>query len=79
MNLFKKQKQIHRLRKQIYGYQRGKEGGINQFGINIYIFLYIKYITNKDLPYSTGNYIQYFVIVYNGKESEKNIHIIQNI
>ena len=32
--------------------------------------LYIKFI-NKDLLYSTGNYIQYLVITYNGKESEK--------
>ena len=36
--------------------------------------LYIKFI-NKDLLYSTGNYIQYLVITYNGKESEKNIYI----
>ena len=33
--------------------------------------LYIKYITNKDLLYSTGSYTQYFVITYKGKESEK--------
>ena len=26
MNLYKKQKQTHRQRKQIYGYQRGKGG-----------------------------------------------------
>ena len=26
MNLFAKQKQTHRIREQIYGYQRGKEG-----------------------------------------------------
>ena len=26
---------------------------------------------NKDLLYSTGNYIQYPVITYNGKEFEK--------
>ena len=29
MNLFKKQKQIHKYRKQTYGYQKGKGGGIN--------------------------------------------------
>ena len=29
------------------------------------------YKINKDLLYSTGNYIQYLVIIYNGKESEK--------
>ena len=28
-------------------------------------------IDNKDLLYSTGNYTQYFVIKYKGKESEK--------
>ena len=28
-------------------------------------------INNKDLLYSTGNYILYLVIAYNGKEYEK--------
>ena len=37
----------------------------------IYILLYIKWITNRDLLYSTGNYIQYLAIVYNGTEYEK--------
>ena len=32
MNLFTKQKQIHGLRKQTYGYQRGKEGGRDKLG-----------------------------------------------
>ena len=32
-------------------------------------------ITNKDLLYSTGNYTQYFVITYKGKEYEKNRYI----
>ena len=32
---------------------------------------YIKEITNKDLLNSTGNYIQYLIIMYNGKESKK--------
>jgi len=36
-------------------------------GINIYILLYIKYITNKDLLYDTGNYIQYFLITFKGR------------
>ena len=34
-----------------------------------YTLPYIKYINNKDLLYSTGNYIQYVVITYNGKEN----------
>ena len=42
-----------------------------EFGINIYALLYIQQIANKDLPYRTGNYTQYFVITYKGKESEK--------
>ena len=54
----------------IKGEQRN--GGINQeYGINRYITLYIKQINNKDLLYTTGNYIQYLVKTYNEKESEK--------
>ena len=51
-------------------------GEINwKFGTNIHTLLYIKEITNKDLLYSTANYIQY-LITYNGKEYEKiHIHI----
>ena len=73
MNLFTNQKQTPRHRKQTYGYQRGKGGErINQeFRINRYKLLYIKQINNKDLLYNTGNYIQYFVITYNEKESKK--------
>ena len=36
-----------------------------------YTLLYIKYITNKDLLYSTGNSTQYSVVAYMGKESKK--------
>ena len=73
MNLLTKQKQTHRHRKQTYGYQKGKAlVGINQeFGNNIYTLQYIKYIRNKGLVYSPGNYTQNFVIAYMGKESEK--------
>ena len=72
MNLYTKQKQTHRHRKQTYGYQRGSGGGINQeFGINIDTLLYIKQIINKDLLYCTGNYTQYLVITYMEKKSGK--------
>ena len=58
------------------GYQRGK-GEINQeFGIKIYIILYIKQIINKDLMYITGNYAQYLAITYNGKDIKKDIYTI---
>ena len=40
-----------------------------EVGINIYILLYIKEGTNKNLLYSTENYTQCFVITYKGKES----------
>ena len=47
-------------------------GGINwEIGIDIYTLLYIKYITNKNLLYSTGNCTQYCVITYNGRECKK--------
>ena len=53
----------------------GGVGGINQeFGISRCKLLYMKQINNKVLPYSTGNYTQYLVINYNGKEYEKNIY-----
>ena len=79
MNLFTKQKQTHRHRKQTYGYQKGKGvGGINQeFGISRYKLLCIKQINSKVLLCSTGNYIQYIVINHNGKESEKEYIDIQ--
>ena len=51
---------------------RGGDGRINyEFGIKRYTLLYVKWINNKVLLYSTGNYIQYPVINQNGKEYEK--------
>ena len=37
-------------------------GGVKEFGVNICILLCIKYRSNKDLLYSTGNSTQYSVI-----------------
>ena len=51
--------------------ERGGRGINKEFGISRYKLLYIKEINNKVLLYSTENYIQYLVINYNGKESEK--------
>ena len=49
-----------------------QEGCIRgRFGINIYALLNIKQTNNKDLLYSTGNFTQYLVITYKGKDSEK--------
>ena len=49
---------------------KGEE--INQeFGINIHTLLFVKQINNKILLYSTGNYIEYPIIICNGKEYDK--------
>ena len=52
------------------------EGWIGRLGIGIYTLLYTKSISNKDLLYSLGKYIQYSVIAYMGKESKKDGYIL---
>ena len=72
MSLLTKLKQSHRHIKETFGYQKGRGGRIYLgFWINRYGPLYVKQINNKDLLYSTGNYIQYLIVTYSGKESEK--------
>ena len=39
--------------------------------MNMYTLLYLKWITNKDLLYNTGNLAQYYVTTYMGKEIRK--------
>ena len=39
-----------------------------EFGINTYTLLYLKWITNKDLLYSTGNSAQCYVAAWMGGE-----------
>ena len=46
---------------------------LNMFGIDMYTLLYLKWITNKDLLYSTGNSAEYSIITYMGKEFEKEL------
>ena len=46
---------------------RGK-GIVREFGIDMYTLLYLKWITNKDLLYITGNSAQYYVAVWMGGE-----------
>ena len=78
MNLFEKQKQTHRLGERTYGSQRGRmgEGIVREFRINIGILLYLKWITNKDLPYSTWNSAQCSVAAWMGEEFEGEwIHV----
>ena len=69
MNLFPKQKQTHRHSKQTYGYQRGRGRGRDKLEVwDQQIQTTIYKINNKVLLYSTGNYTQYLVVNYNGKE-----------
>ena len=49
----------------------GGRGKTWKFGISRCKLVYIEWINNKLLLYSTGNYIQYPMINHNGKEYEK--------
>ena len=44
----------------------GREGIVREFGIDMYILLYLKRLTNKDLLYSTGNSAQCYVAGWMG-------------
>ena len=49
--------------------EEGGRGGMDrELGISRCKLLHIEWINNKVLLYSTGNYIQYPMINYNGKE-----------
>ena len=63
-------KQTHGHRKQTVGCQgEGVGGGMEwEVGVSRCKLLYIGWINNKVLLYSTGDYIQYPVINHNGKE-----------
>ena len=65
MNLFTKEKQTHRHRKQTT-VTKGKRGGENgmdwEFGVNRYKLLPLEWISKEIMLYSIGNYI----ITYNG-------------
>ena len=66
MNLSTKQKQTHRHRERLV-VAKGETGGRGknwEFGISRCKLLYIGWINNKVLLYSTGNLTQYSVITY---------------
>ena len=64
-----------RRREQMYGYQGGKVGGGRNWEIEIdtytLLILCIKYITNENLLYSTGNFTQCSVVTQMGRKSKK--------
>ena len=61
MNLSTKQTQTHKHREQICGYQRGEVWGRDGLGVWVsrckLLHIFIEWINNKVLLYSTGNYI----------------------
>ena len=67
MNLLTKKKGTHRLREQTYGCGRARgcrgwrEGIVREFWMGMYTLLYLKWVTNKDLRYSTWNSAQCYV------------------
>ena len=73
MNSSMNQKQNHRR----CGCQGGGGGGGIKWevGVSRRKLIYIGWINNKVLLYSTGNYIQYPMISHNGKEYKKNAYI----
>ena len=69
MNLLTKQKQTHRLRAQARGcVGRMGERTVREFAKDLYTPLYLRWITNKDLLYSTWNSAQYYVAAWVGGE-----------
>ena len=80
MNLSMKQKQTHRQTEQTCGCQGGgRWGGTDwEFGISRCKLLYIGWINNNVLRYSTGNDIQYPGINHDGKEYKKECIYVYN-
>ena len=64
IDLLTKQKETHRLRKQTYSCWGG--GIVRDFGKIMYTLQYSKWITNKDLLYSTWNSAQCYVPTWMG-------------
>ena len=67
MNLLTKQRQTHRLRERTYGCW-WREKIVREFGMDMYTLLYLKWVTDKDLLYSTGNSAQCYVAAWMGGE-----------
>ena len=73
INLLAKQKETHRIREPTHCC-RGKDGGgiVRDFGMDRHTLLYFKWITNKDLLYSTGNSAQCYVVAWMGESLGEN-------
>ena len=67
------QKEAHRLRKRTYDCQG--EGIVKDFGKVMYTLLYFKWITNKDLLYSTWDSAPCYVPAWMGEGFGEWIHV----
>ena len=52
----------------VAGRKGRRKGIVREFGMDMYTLLYLKWITNKDLLYSTGNPAQCYVAARMGGE-----------
>ena len=53
-----------------------EEGVVREFGIDLYTVLYLRWITNKDLLFSTWNYAQCYVAAWmEGEFGGEWIHV----
>ena len=67
-SMYKTETDFTDLKNKLMATKGEREGGQDklEYWINSYKLLLVKLISNKDLLYSTGNYIQYLVITCNG-------------
>ena len=67
----------HRYQEETSGCKGGGVGGGMgwEFGVSRCKLLYLGWINNKVLLYSIGNYIQYPVINYTGKNMKKKVSV----
>ena len=74
MHLLTKQKDSQTINLWLLGVVGGEI--VREFGKVMHTLLYSKWITNKDLLYSTGNSAQYYVTAWMGAEfGRKWIHV----
>ena len=59
-------------------WRRGGEGMTRESGISSCKRLYVRWINNKSLQDSTGNYMEYAVISHHGKEYGKESKYVYN-
>ena len=78
-NLITKQIQTNRHKQQTYAHQGGMGSRMDwEIGTDIYtlLILCIKWITNENLLYSTGNSAQCFAVTYMGRKYIRDgIHV----